>query len=72
MQAKAYPSNLCKVMAEEYVAFAARAKEEGHDPMPEQASAALAALSAWDPYMADSTSTTMAQDYHGLRQSRQP
>lgn len=55
MQAKAYPSELCqcRVMAESYVDFFASTTEEGYDPLPDGASFILAALSEWDPYLAD-------------------
>lgn len=61
------PATLCRVMAEEYVAFYKQTAEEGFDPLPAGADVLLQALASWDPYMADSCATMMMQDYHANR-----
>eukprot|EP00438_Fugacium_kawagutii_P006272 Skav222659 [mRNA] locus=scaffold997:260550:261140:+ [translate_table: standard] len=70
MQAKAYPSRLCQVMAEEFAQFYHASAEDGLEPLPAGAEALIAALSSWDAYMDDSVVTTMANDYHRGRQRR--
>eukprot|EP00438_Fugacium_kawagutii_P030179 Skav207265 [mRNA] locus=scaffold434:14169:23378:- [translate_table: standard] len=63
-EAKAYPSTLCRVLAAEYISFAAHQPYADGADIPEAAQAAIQKLCNWDPYMLDAAAGHMAMDYH--------
>lgn len=62
--AKAYPAEMCRVLATAYTDFAAAQNEEGTTPMPLDAAEAISQLMQWDPYLYFATAGRMAADYH--------
>jgi len=63
-QAKAYPPELCRILAEQHSSFAACQQAEGVTIEPEDLQAALEILAnTYDPYMQNAKGTTMCSDY---------
>lgn len=61
--AKANPSKMCRVLATEYVTFAANQPVDGTTEIPPDALEASARLSHWDPYLYGAAAGHMAADY---------
>ena len=62
-QAKAYPERLCFALAKQYCWFADQAPCESFHPDPPGLTAALEALTRWDPYLTG-VGDEMVSDYH--------